>query len=358
MSKLTKSIANILCGVLCIGAVVGAGTALYLGGKNNGWFEKNIEQEIPETDEESESADGGFVVTPASTKAMRLMATPLSANVDDGIATIADDSYSLTATITPADAGQTALDWSVAFVNPSSSWASGKTVTDYVTVTPTSDGALTATVVCKQAFGEQIKVVATLRNNTQISAECVCDYRVKLLGVNFSASVVNTSGTVIRNVSLSSSATSFSVGANEPLLKYGSVTPVYSTGTLIATTVPTVTIRGTSAMLAKLTAGGVSTTVNSTAWSSSTSTQIRIDEYVLSSSLNVGGYNVSMFDTTTLNKAISIVKANLTIPVLEIIVSGTMSGNAYSYTYNVYATSSSLPSVASSVSLSNTTLEF
>ena len=60
----------------------------------------------------------------------------------------------------------------MSFVNPSSSWASGKTVTDYVTVTPTSDGALTANVECKQAFGEQIKVTVTSRENTNVYASC------------------------------------------------------------------------------------------------------------------------------------------------------------------------------------------
>lgn len=44
------------------------------------------------------------------------------------------------------------------FVDASSAWATGKTVTDYVTVTPTANGALTANVECIKDFGEQIKV--------------------------------------------------------------------------------------------------------------------------------------------------------------------------------------------------------
>ena len=66
--------------------------------------------------------------------------------------TAADNSVSktLTATVTPDDANDKSVDWSIA-------WMSGATraeeaVTDYVTVTPESDGALVATVTCHKAF--------------------------------------------------------------------------------------------------------------------------------------------------------------------------------------------------------------
>ena len=75
------------------------------------------------------------------------------------------------------------MDWSVAFVDPSSSWASGKSVTNYVTVTPTSDGALTANVECKQAFGEQIKVTVTSRENANATASCMVDYAQRVTGI-------------------------------------------------------------------------------------------------------------------------------------------------------------------------------
>ena len=67
-------------------------------------------------------------------------------------AATASEGITLTATVSPETADNKAVDWSVSFVNPSSSWASGKSVTDYVTVTPTSDGALTANVNCLKAF--------------------------------------------------------------------------------------------------------------------------------------------------------------------------------------------------------------
>ena len=93
----------------------------------------------------------------------------------------ASESITLSATVSPETADNKSVDWSVAFVNPSSSWASGKTVTDYVTVTPTSDGALTATVNCLKAFGEQIKITVTSRVNPEAKAECTLDYARRIL---------------------------------------------------------------------------------------------------------------------------------------------------------------------------------
>lgn len=91
----------------------------------------------------------------------------------------------LKATIDPDTAANQNVDWSVSFVNPSSSWASGKTVTDYVTVTPTSDGALTATVQCLKAFGEQIKITVTSRANEYATAECMVDYARRITDFTF-----------------------------------------------------------------------------------------------------------------------------------------------------------------------------
>lgn len=68
-----------------------------------------------------------------------------------------------------------AIDWSIAWKNASSTWASGKTVTDYVTVTPTADGALTAKVKKVKVFGEQIIVTAASRIRSEIKATATVD---------------------------------------------------------------------------------------------------------------------------------------------------------------------------------------
>ena len=88
-------------------------------------------------------------------------------------------SVTVTATLTPSTAANQKVDWAVAWVNASSSWASGKTVTSYATVTTSSDGALTATVNCLQAFGEQIQVTVTSRDNIDVTANCTLDYAMR-----------------------------------------------------------------------------------------------------------------------------------------------------------------------------------
>ena len=102
------------------------------------------------------------------------------------VSALAETAYTLTATVYPADAANKAIDWSVSFTDASDSWATGKTVTDYVTVTPTSDGALTATVTNLGEFGAQIKVTVTSRDNSAAYASCTVDYAKKIKSIEFS----------------------------------------------------------------------------------------------------------------------------------------------------------------------------
>lgn len=122
--------------------------------------------------------DKGNMMVSGTTYAMpaRMVFATTAAEVSN-----ASEGITLTATISPETADNKAVDWSVAFVNPSSSWANGKKVTDYVTVLPSSDGALTATVNCLKAFGEQIIITVTSRANPKAKAECTLDYARRIL---------------------------------------------------------------------------------------------------------------------------------------------------------------------------------
>lgn len=100
----------------------------------------------------------------------------------------------LTAHIEPADADNQRVTWSVAWQNPASEYATGKTVTDYVTVTPESDGSLTATVSCLQDFGEKVVVTVTAEDNAEIKATAVCDYLQRVESLEFTASEVEFPG--------------------------------------------------------------------------------------------------------------------------------------------------------------------
>ena len=111
---------------------------------------------------------------------------PLSSNMvftaPSAESPLAEDGVTLQATVKPDTATNKLLDWTVTFVNPASTWATGKAVSDYVSVTPTSNGADTATVTCNEAFGEQIKITVTSRSNPNAKAECVVDFAKRVEG--------------------------------------------------------------------------------------------------------------------------------------------------------------------------------
>lgn len=91
-------------------------------------------------------------------------------------------SQRLTATVTPNSSYNQAVNWSVSWKNPNSSWAINKAVKDYIEVILDSEGALTATVICKQAFSEQVIVTVSSQQDSSKYATCVCDYAKRFLG--------------------------------------------------------------------------------------------------------------------------------------------------------------------------------
>ncbi len=125
--------------------------------------------------------DGTPMVSKTAYKMARsgmVFATPtaLSETANEGI--------TLVASVEPSYATKIAVDWIVSFTNPESEWATGKTVTDYVTVTPTEDGSLTATLECLQPFGEQITVKVVSRENAEISDTCPLEYMRRVESVS------------------------------------------------------------------------------------------------------------------------------------------------------------------------------
>lgn len=90
-----------------------------------------------------------------------------------------DNTKTITASVYPTSA-TSRLQWSIAWKNPSSTWASGKNISDYLTVNVSSSKS-TATVVCKQAFGEQAIVTAKCDD---LSKAITVDYTERLLWFN------------------------------------------------------------------------------------------------------------------------------------------------------------------------------
>ena len=176
--KKTRVLSNLLS--LVLGAGIGAGCYRAIEQITQGT--QKIEMEAP-----PEEVGGGVIISESEGSGMQLTATKLSSSeyAENGVSAIAESAYILTASVTPADAANKAVDWTIAFKNASSTWATGKTVTDYATVTPSADGALTAVVENVAAFGTQIVVTVTSRENRSASATCTADYQQRLLGYGF-----------------------------------------------------------------------------------------------------------------------------------------------------------------------------
>lgn len=131
---------------------------------------ENCGAERPEEDKE---ASGGLVVTEDTQKKTPMRLSVASLNEDDGISAQAARSYTITATVSPSNTTVKDCIWTASFVNPSSSWASGKNWQDYITLSSTVSSA---TVTEKQPFGEQIKITATSKSTPSVSASCTLDY--------------------------------------------------------------------------------------------------------------------------------------------------------------------------------------
>ncbi len=141
--------------------------------------------ELPTVNSNIELAgDGGAEFETASGSGISIVAAqiPREQFGEYGIMTIADSAYTITATLTPADAENKKVTYTAAWSNPSSSWATGKNVSDYVTITQETDGALKATLTCKQAFGEKIVVTCKSQANTSATATADLHYKQRTTG--------------------------------------------------------------------------------------------------------------------------------------------------------------------------------
>ena len=160
-----------------------------------GQSEKSEEQPVVDGDGNELDSDG---VNPLPTSMTFSSALNLA-----GEAT----SVTVTAIIRPLEAINKQVDWSVEWKNASSAWATGKNVTDYVTVTPKSDGAATATIACKQSFSEQIILTCSSRYAPDTKDTATIDYMKKVTGFVIEAEYVPLEGALDEDITLTLDST-------------------------------------------------------------------------------------------------------------------------------------------------------
>ena len=128
---------------------------------------KLFQKDKPVAGNTNNSAQSGFIMSETEETGITLMSATIAEEefTANGVSPLAESAVTLTATITPNDATYQQVDWTVSFLSLSS-WVSGKNVSDYVTVAPTSDGA----------FGEPVVITVRSRKYPELFASCICNY--------------------------------------------------------------------------------------------------------------------------------------------------------------------------------------
>lgn len=146
------------------------------------------EASAPAVDQDGNELESGKVYPMPKGLAFRSATTLASGEYDD---------VTLKATVKPDNATNKAVDWSIAWDAAEverqeaidDSWWNVEgclyEITDYITITPTTDGSATATVKCLQPFGVQAVITVTSRNNSAAKATCTVDFTKRIISAEF-----------------------------------------------------------------------------------------------------------------------------------------------------------------------------
>ena len=323
-----------------------AGTAALVGVLSDGF--KNWDKFKPDeeqTEQTEETADnGGAIIGESVGSGVKVMSAKIAPEnyAANGVSAQAETAYTLTATVLPEKASNKAVDWAVSFVNPSSAWATGKTVTDYVTVTPTADGALTANVECLQAFDEQIKVTVTSRNNADATATCLVDYAERVSGYTLTLS----NG----GVTISSSDPEYTVTGNSSVsISKGEYTK--TVGTIEENFTGTYVIRGNASFAANMSSIGVNATVKQVSGS-----VVPVGEDIFTSLYQLSPQGGTPFPST--NQLMDYANSHTNIPFAEVYVHLEGEHSDYTCTFSLYGSSGIFTYEVESVSLNQSQIIF
>ena len=174
-NRTIKRLSAVLFAVLLIAALV-------LSVLTKGFTDWRFGKELPLVND----LNNNVVVTPQEGNGgIRLMAEfqpEITESVD--ATDYEGETLTITATVSPDNsADNTGLDWSMAFKNPSSAWATGKTLSDYMTLTPSGTdaaGSKKVSVKCLKPFGEQVVITATSQDNPEVTASCTADFAQRI----------------------------------------------------------------------------------------------------------------------------------------------------------------------------------
>lgn len=178
-------------GICCTGFASRGDDGKWFGNGNLStwhWADKTDKAQEGNINGDNIGVGGSLIPDEVKGSGIRLVSAvvPVEEYSEYGIEAQADSGYSVTAIIEPEEATNKAVKYTAAFQNPSSAWANGKSVSDYVTVAQSSTGSLTATLTIKQAFGEPVLVTVTSDENPEITANFPVHYVKRMTGVTSS----------------------------------------------------------------------------------------------------------------------------------------------------------------------------
>ena len=170
-SKLSITV-KVLTIILIVTLLLGSlGLGLYFMKKNE-MLEKLVEQIGTQTEKPAEEPEQSI-----ETEEPTLQLTTIKESVGLKLAPMnaaggeTGLTHTLTATVLPSTAKNKLVDWSVIWADSNNT----ANISEYLTVTPDSDGSTTATVTCLKAFTGNAVVVVTTRESAY-TAECLVTY--------------------------------------------------------------------------------------------------------------------------------------------------------------------------------------
>lgn len=203
-----KIIAIVICFVLIGIILCGIMTSWFTDGNPYCWFGHDYDEEgicakcgyvKPAEDEQQPDEDVieennqqlAFATSEHGT--LRLSA-PRRAASTSNVPSVDTGSKVITATV-DGDATDKSVTWSIAWKNASSTWASGKNISDYITLTA-NNAENSVQVDCLKAFGEQ--AIITCKANgayNELTATATVDFVKRFVGVKVDCAKVNLADT-------------------------------------------------------------------------------------------------------------------------------------------------------------------
>lgn len=130
-----------------------------------------------------QNAGNSLTIEETTSNGIKMMAADGSSYVSGLGESVPYGAMKVTATVTPATAANQKLTWSVAWAGTTSSWSSGKTVSEYLDYTTVGTNAHEIYVWAAAPFGDEIVVTAKSSDGTNKTATMTVGFAKRITGV-------------------------------------------------------------------------------------------------------------------------------------------------------------------------------